>query len=101
MRKRSSDFEFRQQASLSQRLGFHITDMQELAGSDPETSLAIQNLKVLGKHKIIDLEQPTIKLVLDLLNGKRLALFATSPHTNEISKLGFMLPAKESVFQDE
>lgn len=101
MPKRSSDFEFRQQASLSQRIGFSIPDFQELAGADPETSLAIQNLKVLGEHKLIDLEQPEFKLVMDLLNGRRMALFATSDKTNEISKMGFMLPAEKKVYSGD
>lgn len=98
MPKRSSDFEFRQQTSLSQKVSFLISMMKSLAGSDPDTSLAIANLLVWGKHKIINLEDPGIKLLLDMLDGRRLALFATSPTTNEISKMGFMLPVKESVY---
>jgi len=101
MGKRASDFEFRQQASLSQRIGFSIPDFQELAGSDPEISKTIQRLKTLGRHKIIDLEQPEIKLIMDLLNGDRIATFATSDKTNEISKMGFMLPAKEVEYSGE
>lgn len=96
--RRTSDFEFRQQASLSQRVGDQIPDIQELAGSDPKTSQKIQRIKTLGRHGIIDLEEPKWKLILDLLNGDRLALFATSDKTNEISKMGFMLPAKERVY---
>lgn len=98
MPKKSSDFEFRQQTSLSQRVSFLIDMMKHLAGSDPETSLAIANLRVLGQNNIINLEDPGIKLLLDMLDGRRLALFATSEKTNEISKMGFMLPVKESVF---
>lgn len=95
---KKSDFEFKAQASLSQKVGFHLPDIQELAGSDPETSIAIENLKVFGRHGLINLEDPNWMLILDLLNGRRLALFATSEKTNEISKMGFMLPAKESVY---
>ena len=101
MPKKSSDFEFRQQATMSQLLGFLQPDFQELAGSDPETSIAIQNIKVLGKHKLLDIKQPGLKLILDLLNGRRMALFATSDKTNEISKLGFMLPTKKMVYSGD
>ena len=101
MPKRSSDFEFRQHATMSQLLGFLQPDFQELAGSDPETSIAIENIKILGKHKILDIKQPGLKLILDLLNGRRMALFATSPNTNEISKLGFMLPTKKTVYSGD
>jgi len=101
MPKKQSDFEFRQQASLSQRIGYNIPDFQKLAGADPKTSMKIQNLIILGRHKKIDLTNPKWALMLDLLNGRRMALFATSDKTNEISKMGFMLPAQEQVFRDE
>ena len=103
MMGKDSKFQIYQQASLSQKVSYDLPDFQELAGSDPETSMAIQNLKTLGKHNLIDLDQPEFKLVMDLLNGKRMALFATSEKTNEITKLGFMLPKGSSVvdFSDD
>jgi len=101
MPKKSSDFEFRQQTSLSQRLGANNPDFQELAGSDPATSKKIQRLKVLGRHGLINLNQREISLFLDLLNGDRMALFATSENTNEISKMGLMLPAKEQGYSGD
>lgn len=103
MTRTQSKYEFRQQASLSQKLADKDDDFVELAGSDPDTSIAIQNLKVMGKFKIIDLEQPTFKLILALLNGRRKALFATSEKVNEISKMGLMMPkaTSEVDFSDE
>jgi len=96
---KSSFNEFRQQSTMSQRLGFLQPDFQELAGADPNTSKKIQRLKVCIRHKIV--KESDIKIVLDFLNGDRMALFATSEKTNEISKLGFMLPSKETVYSGE
>ena len=94
---------FRQGASLSQQLGASKDGkiFQKLAGHDPKTSLTIGRLLILGKHKIIDLEDPTIQLVLALKDVERKALFATSPHTNEISKMGLMLPKSDAIYIDE
>lgn len=100
-RSKMSDYEFRAHTSLSQKVGDRIPDIQELAGSDPRTSLKIQRIKTLGRHNIINISEPRWELILDLLNGDRLALFATSDRTNEISKMGFMLPASESVYSGE
>jgi len=89
---------FRQGASLSQQLAEDKKDYVDLAGSDPKTSQKIQNIKVLGRHGMIDLENNQWKLIMDLLNGKRMALFATSPHTNEITKMGLQMPkAKDEI----
>jgi len=102
MPKRTSDFEFRQQTSLSQRVGFNIPIMQILAGSDPETSVSIASLTYIKDPENAKLlEKDPLEWVIGLLNVWRLALFATSDKTNEISKMGFMLPAKEAVFFDE
>lgn len=98
MPKKSSDFEFKQQTSLSQRVSFSIEKMKYLAGSDPNTSEAIANLLIWDEHKIINLKEPGLKLLFDMLNGRRLALFATSDKTNEISKMGFMLPMRETTY---
>jgi hypothetical protein len=53
-----------------------------LAGSDPKTSESIGFLLMLGEHGMIDLEDPSIKLVLDLLDVTRKARFATSEKVN-------------------
>ena len=97
MTQSKSKFQFWQEASLSQKLADKIPIYQKLAGSDPETSEAIASLEVLGALGYIDLTSPTFELVLGLLNAKRQALFATSPHTNEISKMGMQMPKGEDV----
>jgi len=101
MPKKTSDFEFRQQSTMSQLLGFLQPEFQELAGSDPETSESIAFFLALGNLGYVDLKDPSIILILALLNARRKALFATSPNTNEISKLGFMLPMKKVVYSGE
>lgn len=98
MGKKSSDFEFRQQTSLSQRLGDKIPLLQILAGTDPETSIAIATLDFVSDPENWKLSP--IKFTMGLLNARRLALLATSERFNEISKMGFMLPAKEMSYHD-
>jgi len=98
MTKKSSNFEFRQQASLSQRTASQIPILQKLAGSDPEISRSIAVLSYLREKKLIGKDAD---FIIGLLNYLRLAEFATSERTNEISKMGFMLPAKEFRVIDE
>lgn len=92
-----SKYQFWQEASLSQKLADKIPLYQKLAGSDPETSEAIAVIETLGELGYVDLESPEFKLILGLLNAKRMALFATSPHTNEISKMGMQMPKAEDI----
>jgi hypothetical protein len=101
MVRKTSDFEFRQQASLSQRLGFQkeTAILQKLSGSDPEISKSIAILSFLTEQQII--EERSSSFVLGLLDALRLAAFATSDKTNEITKMGFMLPAQEIRVIDE
>lgn len=97
MTQSKSKFQFWQESSLSQKLADKIPIYQKLAGSDPETSEAIAVLETLGALEYINLEEPGFELVLALLNAKRQALFATSPHTNEISKMGMQMPKGEDI----
>ena len=93
-----SKYEFYKEASLSQKLAYKDPIFKKLAGSDPETSQAIGFFEILGKHKIIDLEEPSWELVMDLLNVRRKALFATSEKVNEITKMGMQMPKAEDEF---
>lgn len=93
----SSKFEFVQQSSLSQQLANRDKVYVQLAGADAKISKTIGNLLVLGQHGLIDLEEPSIKLVLDLLNMRRKALFATSDRVNEITKMGMQMPRGEDI----
>ncbi len=95
-----SKYEFWKEASLSQKLADKIKIYQKLAGSDPETSMSIGFFEILGQHGIIDLTEPNMKLMMDLLNVKRQALFATSPKVNEITKMGMQLPKAEDIISD-
>ena len=88
------------EASLSQKLAHKLPIFQKLAGSDPETSMAIGFFEILGQHKLIELEDPNMKLLMDLLNVKRQALFATSERNNEITKMGMMMPKHEDIISD-
>jgi hypothetical protein len=84
-----------QQASLSQKVGFNDKIFQKLAGSDKDLSDSIGVLLVLCEKGILDKDDPNIKLMLALLDVQRKAAFATSEKTNEITKLGLMLPKKD------
>lgn len=97
-----SKYEFQQEASLSQQLAHRMKEYAEYAGADPKTSLTIARLNVLIEHNLLDPEDPQIKLIKDLLNEKRKALFATSDKVNEITKLGLQMPkAREEFGKDE
>lgn len=91
-----SKYQFYQESSLSQKLAHKDKDYTELAGSDPKTSLKIARLKVLARHKLIDLEE--MSLIMDLLNAERKARFATSEKVNEITKMGLQMPKAEDEF---
>jgi hypothetical protein len=99
MPKKISDFEFRQQASLSQKVSFDIPLIQKLAGSDVDISDSIAVLSYINDPE--SFKKSGIDFILGLLNVLRLARFATSEKTNEISKMGFMLPAKDVSYYDE
>ena len=87
-----SEAEIFQDSLMGQRLAYDDSDFKELAGTDPKTSLKIQSLKDLISLGILDKEDPLVNMMLVLLNGRRKALFATSPQVNEISKMSMMLP---------
>jgi len=99
-RSRSNDF-FRQGASLSQKLADQDNIYTKLAGSNPELSKAIGVLLVLGQHGILDLKDPNMKLMMDMLDVQRKAEFATSERTNEITKMGLQMPRSDAVYFDE
>jgi hypothetical protein len=100
MTRSQSKYQFYQEASLSQKLADKIPDYVELAGSDPETSTAIQAIKDLITLKLIDKDNEGIKIILTLLNGRRKALFATSEKVNEITKMGMQMPKGEDIISD-
>jgi len=98
MTQSKSKYQFYQEASLSQKLAHRDPIYKKLAGSDPATSEAIGAFLMWGKHGLLDLEEPSMKLFMDMLDVRRKALFATSPHTNEITKMGLQMPRAEYEF---
>ena len=99
MPKKSSDYEFRAQAMMSQRVSYEIEIIKKLAGSDPQISDSIAVLSYINDSE--NFKKTPIEFMLGLLNVLRLSHFATSEKTNEISKMGFMLPAKEGAYYDD
>jgi hypothetical protein len=91
-----SKYEFRQQASLSQKLAHKNPEYIEYAGADPKTSLAIMALKMFHKHGLIKLDEGLYPLLMDLLDGERKVRFATSDKVNEITKMGLQMPKSPS-----
>lgn len=97
MSKNNTKYQFFQEASLSQKLADKIPIYQQLAGSDPELSIAIGTFQILGDNEIIDLNEPSMKLIMELLNVQRQAKFATSDKVNEITKMGLQMPKAEDI----
>ena len=93
-----SKFEFYKEASLSQQLAHKHPEYSDYAGSDPDISLTLALFNILDKHNIIDLKDPRWKLVKDLLNEQRKAIFATSDRVNEITKMGLQMPKSEDIY---
>ena len=98
MPKRSND-DFRIQASLSQKVSYDTAIIRKLAGSDPQISDSIAVLSYINDPK--NFKKSAINFMLGLLDMLRLSHLATSEKTDIISKLGFMLPAKEMSYYDE
>lgn len=98
-----SKFEIYKDASLSQQLAKQCPEYSMYAGADPRTSLTIARLNVLIAAKILNPKDKGIQLIMDLLNEKRKALFATSDRVNEITKMGLQMPRGRSEvdFADE
>lgn len=82
-----------QQASLSQKVSFKTPILRKLAGSDQKISDSIAVISYLGDTGMM--EKQDTEFVLGLLDAIRLSHFATSKDTNEISKLGFMMPKED------
>ena len=101
MVQNKSKYEFREQATLSQQLSSLIPDFEELAGTDPQISQSIALFRVFIKHGVMNGEDPGIKLLLDILNARRMAAFATSERVNEITKMGLMMPMVRDVVELE
>ena len=91
-----SKYQFYQEASLSQKLADKIPLYQKVAGSDPETSRSIAVLITMVRLQIIPLNSE-VKVTLAVLDALRMANFATSEKTNEITKMGMQMPKGEDI----
>jgi len=98
---RSSDFEFRQMGTMSQKLAAKIPEFQDYAGTDREIAQSIAVFNILGKFGIIDMKDPGFALIKALLIEQNRASFATSEQTNEISKMGLLMPKNENIIEIE
>ena len=99
MSQSRSKYEFWKEASLSQKLADKDEIFTKLSGVDPKISESIGVLLILIENKVIE-ESATIKLMLALLDVKRKARFATSERTNEITKMGLMMPKAEDIISE-
>ena len=97
MTQGKSKYQFWQEASLSQKLADKIPIYQKLAGSNPELSKSIGVMLVLCEKKILDENDPNVKLMLALMDVQRKAEFATSEKVNEITKMGMQMPKGEDI----
>lgn len=102
-RSSRSKYQFYQEASLSQKLadkvkiGKDLKIYPKLAGSNPELSKTIGTLLVLQELGYLSKDDPKIQLLLAILDVQRMAEFATSPQTNEITKMGMQMPKAEDI----
>lgn len=80
---------------MSQRVSHENPIMQKLSGTDQEISDSIAVLTYLGEKGLMD--KKDTEFILGLLDVLRLSHLATSEKTNEITKLGFMLPKGSKV----
>jgi hypothetical protein len=92
-----SKYEIWRQASLSQILSDAHKEYADYAGAEPKISVKLARMRIMGQYGILDLEDPNIKIMWDLLNEERKALFATSEKVNEITKMGLQMPKSENI----
>ncbi len=89
--------DFMEKFSLSQGISADDKNFSDYSGADTEIALSLAFFNVLIKHKIVDDQDPTIKIMMDLLKEQAKAVFASSPNTDVYTKLGFRRPRKERV----
>lgn len=87
-----SKYEFRQQASLAQKLAHKHPEYAEYAGADQKISISIAALNVAAAFDLIDSKDSGFLFVKAMLNELRKAILATSDKMNEITKMGLQMP---------
>jgi len=96
-----SDYEFRQEASMSQQLANQDKIYTKLAGSDPQLSDSIGTLLILGEFGLIDVNNLTIKLLIAILDVLRKSRFATNEKSSDVTKLGLQMPKSTRAYGAE
>lgn len=98
-----SDFVFYKEATMSQRLSNKDGRYSKFAGSDQAISDKLAFFEALGELGLIDLKTGPVKVLMVILDYKRVSRFATSERTNEITKMGLLMPKEpdESDYNDE
>jgi hypothetical protein len=86
------------EASLAQKVADKYPDFVELSGSDYAISKKIQRLK--SYVKLGYAKQEEVEPLLIILNGDRMAAYATNQKSNDITKLGLMLPKAEDIISE-
>jgi hypothetical protein len=83
-----------QWSSLSQKLAWKMPEYENYAGTDPVISDQLATIEVMIRHGLIR-KTPKVIFMVDLLNEKRKAAFATSEKVNEITKMGLQMRKEE------
>lgn len=89
-----SDYEIRQEGYMSQHLADRDSIFVKLAGTDQALSDSIGVLLVLGEKGLLDLKDPSIDLMIALLDVLRKSHFATSPTNTNVTTLGLQMPKR-------
>ena len=106
MPQNRTKYQYFQEASLSQKLAYKdqeekkLATYSRLAGSNPELSKSIGILLVFCEQDLLNIDDPSVQLMLALLDVQRKAEFATSSNTNEITKMGLQMPKSEDIITD-
>lgn len=93
-----SNYQFYQEASLSQKLADRYPLYVQLAGTDKELSDSIATLTYINDPEAMKvLEKNPLEWIIGLLNVLRMSAFATSEKVNEITKMGMQMPKAEDI----
>lgn len=112
MPQKRSNYQFFQEASLSQKLSDKDPIFKEISGCDPVSAKSIGFFIVLGLHGYVDMNlekakegifefnDPNIAVLFDMQRMNLKISFATSEKTNEITKMGLRMPKAEDIITD-
>ena len=96
-----SNYEVYNYATLGQQASKNDPRFKKLVGTDRKISNALAFYLLLEKLGIIDLKSPEFEFLYESLDMQRIAAFATSEKTNEVTKLSFLLPKGVMVYDGQ